>query len=142
MDIINNAQVASMAPPTTVTAAKKKILIVEDDFYIRDLYSLQAEQEGFEVIEAPDGADALQKARTDTFDVILVDLMIPNIDGITLIKTLKADPKFANIPCIVITNLEDSTKEQEAKTAGAAAYLLKIKNSPESVMNTVKTFLH
>lgn len=133
-----------MAPQTTVnpvTAAKKKMLIVEDDFYIRDLYALQARQEGFDVVEAPDGEDALQKAKSEIFDIVLVDLMIPNIDGITLIRTLKADPKFATVPCIVITNLEDATKEQEARNAGASAYLLKIKNSPESVINTAKAYL-
>lgn len=140
----NNALVNSALPQSakSVTASKKKLLIVEDDFYIRDLYVLQARNEGFDVVEAPDGADALQKAKSGNFDVILVDLMIPNIDGITLIKTLKSDPKFTNIPFIVITNLEDSAKEQEARKAGASEYLLKIKNSPESVMETVKKFLH
>lgn len=117
-----------------------RILIVEDDFFIRDLYVLQAEKEGFEVVEAEDGELGLQKAKADNFDAILIDLMIPKLDGITLIKTLKADPKFASVPCIVITNLEDATKEQEAKSVGAAAYLLKIKHTPETIMNTVKTF--
>lgn len=123
------------------SASKKRLLIVEDDFFIRDLYVLQANKEGFEVVEAADGEEGLQKAKADNFHAILIDLMIPKVDGITLIKTLKADPKFTNVPCIVITNLEDAAKEQEAKNAGASAYLLKIKNTPESVMNTVKTYL-
>lgn len=119
----------------------KKILIVEDDFFIRDLYVLQATKEGFEVVEAGDGEEGLQKAKVGSFDAILIDLMIPKLDGISLIKALRADPKFAKTPCIIITNLEDSTKEQEAKSIGATAYLLKIKNTPESVINTVKTYL-
>lgn len=127
-------------PPNNVVS-KRRILIVEDDFFIRDLYTMQANKEGFEVEEAEDGEIGIQKAKAGNFDAILIDLMIPKVDGISLIKTLKADPKFANVPCIVITNLEDSTKEQEAKNAGATAYLLKIKNTPETVINTVKTYL-
>lgn len=120
---------------------KKKILIVEDDFFIRDLYTLQADKEGFQTVTAGDGQEGLQKAQTDNFDAILIDLMIPKLDGISLIKALKADPKFAKVPCIVITNLEDATKEQEAKNIGAAGYFLKIKTTPETLMNAVKLFM-
>lgn len=136
---MDNSQIPPQ--PQQQAAGKRKILIVEDDFFIRDLYVLQAEKDGFEVVEAVDGQEGLQKAQADNFNAILVDLMIPKLDGISLIKTLKADPKFTNTPIIVITNLEDSTKEQEAKNAGAIAYILKIKNTPETVINTVKTFL-
>lgn len=128
-----------VSQPQTV-ASKRKILIIEDDFFIRDLYTMQANKEGFEVEEAENGELGLQKAKLGNFDAILIDLMIPKVDGITIIKTLKADPKFVNVPCIVITNLEDDTKKQEAKTAGAADYLLKIQHTPESVINAVKTF--
>lgn len=134
----NNTQGASQS--SQATAIKRRILIVEDDFFLRDLYIMQANKEGFEVEEAEDGEAGIQKARQGNFDAILIDLMIPKIDGITLIKTLKADPKFTNVPCIVITNLEDATKEQEARSSGAACYLLKIQHTPESIMNTVKTF--
>lgn len=134
------SQPSASNQPTAVVN-KKRLLIVEDDFYIRDLYSLQATREGFEVVEAGDGEEAIQKSKSENFNIILVDLMIPKIDGITLIKTLKEDPKFASVPCIVITNLEDATKEQEAKAAGASAYLLKIKNTPETVINAVKTYI-
>ncbi len=127
--------------PQQPVAGKRKILIIEDDFFIRDLYTLQAEKDGFEVVEAADGQEGIQKAQADNFSAILVDLMIPKVDGISVIKNLKADPRFVRVPIIVITNLEDSTKEQEAKTAGAARYLLKIKNTPETVINTVKTVL-
>lgn len=127
--------------PSSLSPTPIKILIVEDDFFIRDLYELQAKKSGFEVVTASDGEEALNKAKDEMPKLILLDLMLPKMDGITVIKTLKSDPRFLNVPCILITNLEDSTKEQEAKSAGAAAYMLKIKNTPEQVIENIKTYL-
>lgn len=129
-----------MSPQKDVLT-KKRILIVEDDFFIRDLYDLQARKAGFEVVVASDGEEGVLKAKSETFNIILVDLMIPKIDGISLIKQLKTDPRLKNTPCIVITNLEDSTKEQEAREAGAVGYFLKIKNTPEVVINSLSNYL-
>lgn len=118
----------------------KKILIIEDDFFVRDLYEAQARKVGYEVITAADGVEALEKASKEKPDLILIDLMIPDLDGITLIKEIKADPNLKNIPLVVITNLEDASKEKEAREAGAAGYLLKIKNTPEMVIENLKKY--
>ena len=119
----------------------KKILIIEDDFFIRDLYQLQAKKSGFEVITAVDGEEGVKKARSESPDLLLIDLMLPSLDWISIIKTLKADPKFKDIPCIIVTNFEGSGKDKEAKDAGAADYLLKIKNTPEKVIEAAKKYL-
>lgn len=120
---------------------KKKILIVEDDFFIRDLYQLQAQKSGYDVVTASDGEEGLNKAKSDQPDLILADLMLPKMDGISLIKALKKDPKFIDVPCVIITNLEDSTKGEEARKAGAADYMLKIKNTPQQVIENIAKFL-
>ena len=119
---------------------KKKILIVEDDFYIRDIYELQAKHEGYDVMTAADGEEALKKVRSELPDLVLLDLMLPKVDGMTVLKTIKQDPQLQKIPCVVLTNLEDSTKEQEALSLGAAAYLLKIKYTPGSAIETLKKY--
>lgn len=123
------------------TSSKKKVLIVEDDFFIRDLYEFQARKSGYEVIIASDGEEGASKAMFEVPDLILSDLMLPKLDGISLIKKLKADPKLKDIPFILITNLEDSSKEQEARDAGAIDYMLKIKVTPEKVIEVVKKYL-
>ncbi|MBI2021260.1 response regulator [Candidatus Daviesbacteria bacterium] len=121
---------------------KKKILIVEDDFFIRDLYEIQARKAGYLVVSAADGEEAVLRARSESPHLILIDLMIPKMDGISLIRNLKSEPRFKDTPCVIITNLEDSSKEQEARAAGAVGYLLKIKNTPEMVVDSLKNFLH
>lgn len=119
---------------------KKKILIVEDDFYIKDLYEIQARKVGYDVITASDGEEAISKALSELPDLILIDLMIPKVDGISVIKNLKSNPKFRNIPIIIITNLEDFAKEKEAREAGASGYMLKIKYTPEMVIDNLKDY--
>lgn len=121
---------------------RKKILIVEDDFFIRDLYELQARKAGYDVVVAADGAEAVEKAKTEIPNLLLIDLMLPKMDGLTVMRTIKSDPRFSNTPCVIVTNLEDSSKEQEAKDAGAVDYLLKIKNTPEMVIKSLEGYLH
>ncbi|MFH0937392.1 MAG: response regulator [Candidatus Daviesbacteria bacterium] len=132
----------SSTPPSPQAApSKKRLLIVEDDFFIRDLYELQARKSGFEVVTASDGEEAYLKAKSQPFDILLIDLMLPKIDGITLTRTLKADPKMVGIPFVIVTNLEDPSKEQEARNAGAVEYLLKIKNTPQTIIDSLTTYL-
>ena len=125
----NNASVVSSAPNKP-----KKLLIVEDDFFIRDLYGIEARGAGYETVIAADGEEALERAKSSNPDLILMDVMLPKMDGISALKALKADVQCANIPVVLITNLEDSSKEQEARQAGAKDYLLKIKNTPNMVV--------
>ncbi|MBI2596140.1 response regulator [Candidatus Daviesbacteria bacterium] len=132
----------NLVQPSQAPSDKKKILIVEDDFFIRDLYELQARKAGYDVVIAADGAEAIEKARKEIPDILLIDLMLPKMDGLTVMKTVKADSRFSNTPCVIVTNLEDATKEQEAKSAGAAGYLLKIQNTPEMVIQSLATYIH
>lgn len=126
---------------TSPTPAGKKVLIVEDDFFIRDLYEMQVKKMGYQVITAGNGEEGVNKAKTERPDLLLTDLMLPKFDGISIVKTFKSDPTLAAIPCIIVTNLEDSTKEKEALAAGASAYLLKIKNTPSKIVQVIKSYI-
>ena len=119
----------------------KKVLIAEDDFFIRDLYKVEAENQGFEVSAAADGKQALEIAKSESPDIILLDLMLPQVDGITVLKTLKADDSTKDIPVVVITNVEEPEREKQALELGANAYLLKINNTPGSIISKVKDLI-
>ena len=119
---------------------KKKILIVEDDFYIREIYQMEAKLQGYNVVTAADGREAIEKVRTERPDLVLLDLMLPEVDGITVLKTIKSDSQLKHIPCVILTNLEDETKKQEAKDAGASDYILKVQGTPQSVIGSLNKY--
>lgn len=121
--------------------SKKKILIIEDDFYIKDLYAIESRAAGFEVETASDGEEALVKIKSVNPDLLILDIMLPKMDGISVLKQVKQDPVHSKIPVIIITNLEDPAKEQEAKSLGAKEYLLKIRTNPTELIEKVKGYI-
>jgi DNA-binding response OmpR family regulator len=120
---------------------EKKLLIIEDDFYIRDLYALTAKSEGFVVLEAENGWEGLGQARTNVPNAILLDLMLPDLNGLDVLKTLKETPELKHIPVIIATNVADSETEKKARDLGAADYLQKINVSPVEAIEKVKSHL-
>jgi DNA-binding response OmpR family regulator len=122
-------------------SAKKKLLIVEDDFYIRDLYVLHAKLMNFDFATAVDGEDALEKIKSIKPDLVLLDLMLPKIDGMGVLRTIKADPAYSNVKFIIATNVENKTTEEEARKLGALDYLLKTNNLPQATLTIAQTYL-
>ncbi len=115
-----------------------KILIVEDDQFIREMYTLILTKEGYEVTEAPDGAAGLVEARKGGFDCILLDLMMPQVDGLTVLQELKDNPpKQKNGPIIVLSNLAYSDAKEKALKLGAADFLVKADLDPKEVREAV-----
>lgn len=121
--------------------SKKKILIVEDDYFIREMYSLPFKKEGFEVLEAADGVEAIQKVHDQKPEFVLLDLMLPRKDGMSVLREMNVGNDTVNIPVIVLTNLENPEKREEAKRLGAKDYLLKIMHTPSQVIEIVKSYL-
>jgi CheY-like chemotaxis protein len=118
----------------------KKLLIVEDDFFIRNVYEVQARSEQYITILAGDGEEGLQKMRNERPDFVLLDLMLPKIDGFTVLKTVKNDPFLSDIPIMILTNLENSHIEEQARALGAVDYLFKIHTTPVNVLKVVKQY--
>ncbi|OGY06989.1 MAG: hypothetical protein A3D24_01520 [Candidatus Blackburnbacteria bacterium RIFCSPHIGHO2_02_FULL_39_13] len=131
--------VTSSAEPKAATG--KKVLIIEDDVFIRDLYEMQAKKMGYQVITADNGEEGINKAKANPPDLLLTDLMLPKLDGISIVKMFKSDPTLSKTSCLIITNLEDATKEKEALAVGASAYILKIKNTPSKVVEMFKNYI-
>lgn len=120
--------------------SQKKILIVEDDLFIRELYERTLTQAGYAVVTAADGQEGLKLAK-DAPDLVLLDIMLPKVHGIDVLKKLKEDQTTKNIPIVMITNLGQENIMNEAFKIGAAGYLVKMRFEPQEIANYVQEFL-
>ncbi len=119
----------------------KKILIVDDAASMRGLVAMTLKKSGYEVVEASDGKDALTKlSSVGKVDLIITDLNMPNMDGIELIKTLKADIKYRFIPVIMLTTESQEAKKEEGRKAGAKAWIVK-PFKPDVLVSVVKKII-
>ncbi len=117
------------------------VLIVEDDKFLRDLLSLKLKKEGFNVSEAVDGEDGLSKTRSEKPNVIILDLIIPVLDGFAFLEALKKDPSIGSIPVIVLSNLGQREDIDRAKSLGARDYMIKAQLTPIEVVERIKSVL-
>lgn len=116
------------------------ILAVDDSVSMRQMVSFTLKGAGHEVIEAGDGAIALKAAKTKKVDLVLTDVNMPNMDGVTLVRELRALPTYKFTPILMLTTESGDNKKQEGKTAGATGWLVKPFN-PEQLLATIKKVL-
>ena len=117
-----------------------RILAVDDSASMRQMVSFTLKQEGHDVTEASDGQEALNKAKSGSFDVVISDINMPNMDGIALVKELRALPAFKFTPILLLTTESGADKKQEGKQAGATGWLVK-PFDPEQLLKTVNKVL-
>jgi two-component system chemotaxis response regulator CheY len=103
----------------------KSILTVDDSPSIRQMVRLVLSQAGYEVTEASDGADGLEKAKTQPFQLVVTDLNMPRMDGLGLIRELRALPAYRGVPIVFLTTESDGGLKQQAKAAGATGWMTK-----------------
>ena len=120
---------------------KKKVLLVEDDPFLSDIYLTSLEKSGIKTIHAKDGNEALLKIEKGGFDLLLLDLLLPGIDGFEILEKIKDDVKMQKVPIVVLSNLMDPDKIKRAKNLGAKEYLLKTKFDPKEIVVKVKNNL-
>jgi len=118
----------------------KTILIVDDSASIRQMVAFTLKTVGYTVIEAADGADGLVQANTHDIDLVLTDQNMPNMDGITMVKTLRGFPKFASTPILLLTTEHTDEKKIQGKEAGASGWLVK-PFDPHKLLEVVKKFI-
>lgn len=124
------------------TTKKKSILIMEDDQYIRDLYVLVLNQAGYEAVGCADGVTGMAEANKRQFDLVLLDLMMPNMSGLQFLRELKEHPpKFALGPVVVMSNLAYNDAKDEAMKLGAKDFLVKAEMEPKDILAHVESFL-
>lgn len=117
----------------------KKILIVDDDTYIRDLYEEVLKGEGYDVSVAKNGEEGLNLLLQGGFAVVLLDVMMPKLDGLGVLSKLKeTTPKIPNGPVILLTNLDHDPVLDQAKALGARAHLIKADMLPPALVTAVR----
>jgi DNA-binding response OmpR family regulator len=128
---------------TDAPTPAKKILIVEDDQYIRELYVEILEEEGFYVEHAADGETGYKKIFQGGYDLVLLDIMLPKMDGLTILTKIKTEtpPMNQNRAIVVLSNLGQEKKIAKAITLGAGVYIIKSDYTPAQVINKVKEYL-
>lgn len=119
----------------------KKILIVEDDSLLSKVLSQAFLKEKFKVVVADNGLNVAEAVKNFLPDIILLDLIIPGLDGFAVLKQLKLDPKTEKIPVAVISNLGDVGDVKSAKTLGADEYFIKANTEMEKIIKYVKNKL-
>jgi len=103
----------------------KQILVIDDSSAIRQSISFILEQAGYTVVQAPDGLAGLNQAGFDTYDLIITDVNMPNMDGITFVRKVRELEKHKFTPIIVLTTENQGTKMEEGKAAGATGWIVK-----------------
>lgn len=120
---------------------QKKVLLVEDEEFIRDLYVRQLTQSGFDVKAVGDGNGALQALKSDTFDLLLLDIMLPGINGLQVLREFKAANANSPMKVVLLTNLGQEAVIKEGFELGAHAYLIKASFTPDQVVNEINNVL-
>ncbi|MGI8419940.1 MAG: response regulator transcription factor [Candidatus Levyibacteriota bacterium] len=119
----------------------RKILIAEDDFFIRDIYSKVFSLSGYDVQVAVDGMDALEKIKAQPYEMILLDIMMPKMTGIDVLRNVRSLPPPAkDVPIFVITNLGQQNVIEEAFKLGMDGYILKSQVSPQQIVDEINNF--
>jgi two-component system chemotaxis response regulator CheY len=103
----------------------KTVLNVDDSSMVRKMVSMTLTGAGYDVTEAVDGQDGLNKAKAKQFDIVLTDQNMPNMDGLTLVRTLRAMPQYKSTPILMLTTESDDAKKAEGRAAGVNAWLVK-----------------
>lgn len=117
-----------------------RILAVDDSASMRQMVSFTLKSAGFDVAEAEDGKVALDLARKEKFNLVLADVNMPNMDGIALIRALRAEADYKFTPMLMLTTEAGTEKKQEGKAAGATGWIVKPFN-PEQLVATIKKVL-
>jgi len=118
----------------------KKVLVVDDSIVVRQMVSFLLTREGYVVIQAVDGNDALMKLNTDNIAMVITDLNMPGMDGIEFIKKIRKATAYKFMPVVMLTTQSQESKRQEGKEAGATAWICKPFTSAQ-LIEMVKKFV-
>lgn len=116
----------------------KKILIIEDDVFLNELMAKKLLEEGFDVLKAANGEEGLEQARQENPDLILLDLILPGMDGFEILEKLKEDQETSPIPVIILSNLGQREDIERGFDLGADDYLIKAHFTPDEIVERAR----
>lgn len=120
---------------------KRKILLVEDDSLIVEIYTTRFKEAGFEIESALDGESAIRKLKEKKFDLVLLDIVLPNLTGFEFLEKTKDKEKFKDLKVLVLSNLGQKADIDKAEGLGVIKYLIKAHYTPSEVVEEVKKIL-
>ena len=121
---------------------KVHVLLVEDDVFLSGIYQKKFEMEGYKVTIADNGEKALVEAKKKKPNIIMLDILLPKLDGFAVLEKLKTDNEVKNIPVILLTNLGQKDDVEKGLQMGAVDYLIKAHFKPSEVVDKIKGVLH
>ena len=125
-----------------MSLANRKVLLIDDDPTFIDISVRAFKEYGIDYLTAFNGIEAIVKAKSEKPALILLDIMMPGIDGFAVLNDLKRDPNTAKIPVWMLTNLPGEINKERATSFGATEYLVKSENPPVKFCEKVKSFLN
>lgn len=120
--------------------ANRRILVVDDERHIVRLVQVNLERAGYEILTAYDGVEALEKVKTENPDMVVLDVMMPRMDGFEVLKNLQADPRYQNIPVIMLTAKAQDADIFKGWASGVSSYLTKPFNPRELLVFVERIF--
>ncbi len=121
---------------------KTKVLLVEDDLMIVEMYKMRFEEEGYAVLVTDKGSEAIEIAEKEKPDIILLDVILPEVDGFTVLQKLKNNVKTKEIPILLLTNLGQESDKDKGLQMGAADYFIKAQHTPVEVIQKIKELIN
>ena len=118
-----------------------KVLLIEDDKFLRTVLERKLLSEGFEVISATNGEEALEKIISDKPDIILLDIILPKKNGFMILENIKKDPELRRIPVLIMSNLGQEEDIKKGISLGANEYFVKAKVSLDDIIKKIKEFV-
>ncbi len=119
----------------------KKVLVVDDDRFLVDLLVDKFNKSGYLTEFAYDGTTALDKVSNNKYDLILLDLLMPDVNGIAVVKKLKSQANTKDTPVLILTNLSDDEAVAQIKKSGGSGYLIKNEHSIDAIIEAAKNLL-
>lgn len=120
---------------------KVKVLIIEDDSYISDMYKIKFDSENFETTVAEDGIMGIKEIERQKPDIVLLDVVMPKVDGFSVLKMIKKNENFKDIPVVMLTNLGQKDNVERGFELGATSYIIKAHFTPSEVVKKVKEIM-
>jgi DNA-binding response OmpR family regulator len=122
-------------------AAVKKVMVIEDDRFLSSLIKARLEKEGFGVIQAFDGEEAIQALKIEHPNLIILDLIMPKVTGFEVLQTISITPGLERIPVVILSNLAQDSDIEKARELGAKEYFVKVKISIDDLIGKIKTLV-
>ena len=119
----------------------KHILLVEDDPFLIDIYNTKLEEAGFSVQTASDGDDVIEKLKEQKPDLLILDIVLPHIDGWEVLSKIKSTPEMEDLKVIILSNLGQKEEVEKGLELGATKYLIKAHHTPREVVEEIKKLL-